>query len=129
MFKQQYNGDQIRKAILLYEKLKSFRKVAAILKISKSSIHRWYNRFHKVLSPTNRKYNKRKRRYKFETLIDDLRVIFQTDKLKFITLEQIRRLLDYEPSLSTIAKMLKRAKISRRRFTNHVRIRGLDQET
>ena len=62
-------------------------------------------------------------------MIDDLRVIYQSDKLKFITLEQIRRILDYKPSLSTIAKMLKRAKISRRRFTNHVRIRGqVDQE-
>jgi transposase len=72
MFKQQYNGEKIRKAILLYEKIRSFRKVAYILNISKSSIHRWYNRFHKVLSPSRPKYYKRKRKYKFETLIDDL---------------------------------------------------------
>ncbi len=49
MFTKQYNGNDIRKAIFLYSKLRSFRKEAQQLEIGKSSIHRWYSRFSKFI--------------------------------------------------------------------------------
>jgi transposase len=126
MYKQQYNGVDIRKAILLYEQIHSFRKVANIIGISKSTVHRWYTRFHRVLttSKRRRKHRKQKRTLKYPKLLDDLKAMFDRCDLKFLSLEQIRKLLDYKPSLSTLASSLKRANISRRRFSQTIRVKG-----
>lgn len=125
MFKQQYSGKQVREAILLYENIKSFRKVASRLSISKSTIHRWYTRFHRVLHSAKRsKYIKRTNRKKYPTLIDDLKSLFATNDLNYISLQQILQKLNYKPSLMQLSRSLRMAKISRRRFSAHVRIKG-----
>jgi|694.fasta_scaffold95454_2 transposase len=127
MFVQQYDGSTIRKAILMYDKMRSFRKVARIMNIGKTTVHRWYNRFNRVLSSSKRKKTqKRTRKLKYPTLVDDLKALFSApSKLKFISLSDIKsRLPDYFPSLSTLAKYLKKAGVSRRRFTNFTKVRG-----
>jgi transposase len=125
MFRQQYNGSEIRKSILLYEKIQSFRKVANIVNISKSTIHRWYNRFHRVLlTSKKRKMKKKKRKSKYPTLESDLKTIFARPDLKFLSLQQILHTLNYRPSLSTLAVALKNAKISRRRFSQTMKVKG-----
>jgi transposase len=126
MFLQRFDGSTIRKAILMYEKIKSFRKVASIMNVGKSTIHRWYNRFHRVLSTSRRqKKHKRRRKLKYPSLVNDLKAIFHgSSKLRFTSLTNIMVLLDYSPSLSTLSKYLKKAGVSRRRFTNFMKVRG-----
>ncbi len=112
MFVQQYDGSTIRKAILMYDNIRSFRKVAMIMNIGKTTVHRWYNRFNRVLSSSKRKKKKKRtRKLKYPTLVDDLKTLFSApSKLKFISLSDIKsRLPDYFPSLSTLAKYLKKA--------------------
>jgi hypothetical protein len=89
------------------------------MNIGKTTVHRWYNRFNRVLASSKRKKKqKRTRKLKYPTLVDDLKALFSApSKLKFISLSDIKsRLPDYFPSLSTLAG------VSRRRFTNFTKV-------
>lgn len=136
MFVQQYDGKKIRQAILMYNRIRSYRKVGEFLGIGKSTIHRWYNRFHMILN-TNKRSNvrmKRKRWTKFPQLKEHLSALFQNiDTVKFMTLENIRQALPEDnkrPSLSTLSMALrgKQVHVSRRRFGGVFRICGKESE-
>lgn len=102
-----YSGLEVRKAIILYDKLRSFRKVAQKLNIGKSTIHRWWNVLEK------RVFKNRKKRCilprKFKTLDKDvLNIVLGSSKTSIL---EIQKDLPYRVSISTIARSLKRQKI------------------
>ena len=131
MFKRIYEANEIRFAIQCYDKFKSYRKTAIYTGISKSSIQRWYSRFHSIMKIHN-KIQKRKRRVvhqkKYPNIIEDIKSLFSKQKLslRYISLQEIANDLSYEkqPSLSWICKLLKSNKISRRRFQKMYHVRG-----
>lgn len=139
MFTRIYEANEIRLSIKCYEQYKSYRKASDLTGISKSSIHRWYTKFHNILKIRS-KFQKRKKRsvtkLKFPSLVDDLKRIFLASKtVRFISLQEILNNLKYQkkPSLSWICKVLKKIKISRRRFqklhhVTGVNIKSLDEK-
>lgn len=123
MFKKKYDVSIVKKSIEMYYKTKSFRKTATICNVSKTTVHRWWTTFHKLLfrQPIQkRKYKRRKEKYCKLPLV--LQTIFDTTTLEHKSLKSIQSSVlssnHYEktPSLSWIHKNLKKAKISRRRF-------------
>ena len=124
MFKRIFNGEQVRQAIQLYERCRSFRKVAYQLKISKSTIHRWWSRFHyNAIYPKICKHRKRSRRSKYPNLQSEImNIVNAHHDLTYFSLTSIQHELNIRyqqvPSISTIHRMLNKSKVSRRRFTN-----------
>jgi transposase len=125
MFKQMYSRKSIISSIFLYEKLKSFRKVENKTGIGKSTIHRWYNKFHFMLSIRKSIYKKRNRKRKFVHLSEQIKTLFLgKSSLTFLSLKSIQCALKdqfgYEdpPHISTISKYIRQSRISRRRFEN-----------
>lgn len=118
-FEQRYNGNIVRKCIQMYEKLQSFRKVANITGIGKSTIHRWYMRFSQLaynIHSINKKKARKSRKKKFPYIEEKVRELFDHPDLRFISKQDIIKQLDINPSISTIHNVLKRCRISRRRF-------------
>lgn len=120
MFQRVYSSLEIKKAIEEYDKVKSFRKAASRCGISKSTIQRWYSKFHSFILRTPRKRvigKNRNRVQKYPSLIQDINDMFsKCTKVSFFTLDGIRSCLTYKPSLSWIHACLKKARVSRRRF-------------
>jgi transposase len=123
MFKKKYDVSIVKNSIEIYYKTKSFRKTATICNVSKTTVHRWWTTFHKLLfrpSIQKRKYKQRKEKYCQFPLV--LQSIFDTTTLEHKSLKNIQTSLllsNYytkTPSLSWIHKNLKKAKTSRRRF-------------
>lgn len=123
MFHKKYNSSTIRKCLETYTKVKSFRKTASICKVSKSTIHRWWNSFHKFLyRPKIQRKKYSRKNLVFPNIVNVLKELFDIQTLKFKTLKSIQNTLvdssiySKKPSLSWIFKSLRNAKISRRRF-------------
>jgi transposase len=119
-----YKPTQIKEALDTYDKIKSFRKVEFKLGISKSSIHRWWIKFH-TLSIRQRfqkyKKTKSKRLSKYRELHSLTKNLFlDLDTVKYFTLSQIQHILEKtyhkKPSLQWISQSLKKNKISKRKF-------------
>jgi transposase len=124
MFKREYRACEIRKALDIYRITKSFRKAERICGIGKSTIQRWWVSFHTlfVRHHRQRKKVKRRRKPKFEGVEGFLKKLFLSPKLEFISLKQIQRALPYSkpPCLSWLSMVLRKSRISRRRFTHAV---------
>lgn len=120
MFKQQYGATDIRRALEAYRKTKSFRVAERICGIGKSSIQRWWVSFHTLLvrRKLQRRKSRRSRKPKYAGLETSLRLLFQSHRLKFLSLHHIQQELGYHkpPCISWISQALKKAKVSRRRF-------------
>ena len=125
MYIQKYNIFHIKNAIALYDKYRSVRKVSFITNISKSTINRWWNKFH-ALSITT-KFQKKKKQYKkyrkpkylqLDSIIKN--EFYQTNQLKYFSLYQLQQMLSYKynitPSLSWIRIYLKKNKIKKKKF-------------
>lgn len=115
--------EKIRQALLSYAKHKSLRKTAADVGVGKSTVHRWWKSFH-LLTGIRNNHQKRKRRKtrksKYADIVQKLKDLFaQEGILKYYTLSSIREALspDSRPSLSSLCMYLRRAGISRRRFS------------
>lgn len=123
MFSRIYSSLEIKKAIECYDRVRSFRKASKLSGVSKSTIHRWYYSFHKFLLRPKYQARKRKRspkHLKFPTLVHDLTALFSGhDSIKMFTLKDIQQRLELhkQPSISWIHECLKKARISRRRFS------------
>jgi transposase len=124
MFTATYSSEKIRKALVTYQELKSFRKAALKIGISKSTIHRWWHSFHMLLGVRSRHQKRKKRRprkRKFDGLVQRLQEIFSSQTtLQYHTLRAIRALLpeNMQPSISHLHTCLRSARVSRRRFTS-----------
>jgi transposase len=121
VFKRVYTSKEIRKALDIYARLRSFRKTSLCTGFGKSTIHRWWNTFHGlIVRPQIRKKHTRKRKPKFPGIKDNIMSIFSSDTLSFFTIQSIQNKLagqfQYVPSSSWIRKELKALRISRRRF-------------
>ena len=131
MFTQQYNGKIILRALELYQQLQSFRTVATRLNLSKSSVHRWYHNFSIFRRIGNRfqKKPKRRRKIKYPDIVFDIRQLFETHKtLEILAINVLQEKLfekyGSKPSITTIRKALKQARISRRRFPTTFKLRN-----
>lgn len=125
MFTKVYKSCEIQRALELYSKLKSFRRVSSITKISKSTIHRWYITFYsRIVYGSKVKKRPRKRNAKYPLLIEQVKELFQGSKdVQYFSIKSIQTALSSKycynkPSIDTIRRALKKAKISRRRFTD-----------
>lgn len=122
MYSKTYNASEIRNALDVYNRNKSFRKSSFLTGISKTTIHRWYHSFHFLLIK-RRKFQKRKkykrRKLKYPELELFLKQLFEDKELRYLTLQIIQQSFhgNKSPSLSWIIKSLKKLKISRRRFS------------
>lgn len=128
MFTKQYDGTVIRKAVTLYLSGKmSFRLVAEATGVSKSSVHRWVQTLHHLIHRP--KKTKRTRKPKFPSLIMDVkRLLDSSDILKFTSLSDLQICLPYKVSKSWLRVALRKARVSRRRFT-HVKTSGSTLDT
>ena len=132
---QIYNVNHIKNAIQVYQRCKSFRKTALITQISKSTIHRWWNKFHNLsinYKFQKRKNKKRKRKPKYKNLENIIEKLFiNKTSIEFFTLESIQKYLQsnhyISPSLQWINHVLKKMKISKRKF-NTIKIQTRNQE-
>jgi len=124
MFIKSYQSKDIKSAIDVYSKVRSFRKAAAITKTSKSTIQRWWTSFHflfGIRTKLQRKKKTRKRKEKYPNICTDIRTVFETkgNTLHFFTLQEIKEALQnisnnkINPSISWLHYCLKRAKVSR----------------
>jgi transposase len=78
MFKTVYDSNTIRRAIQLYQEKKSFRKVANVLKVSKSTVHRWWCSFSKFVLPSSRVKKKKSRRTeKYPLICERIKSLFE----------------------------------------------------
>jgi transposase len=123
MFCKKYNSSIIRKCLQTYIKVKSFRKTAFICKVSKSTIHRWWNSFHTFMyRPKIQRKKCSRKNHVFPNIVNVLKELFDVKTLTFKTLKSIQNTLidssiySKKPSLSWIFQSLRNAKISRRRF-------------
>lgn len=132
MFTKTYTREHIINALILYQTLGSFRKVEKQIGISKSTIHRWWHcPFALGIRKKRGKKQKRQRtKTKFPNIIEDLKDIFNTKDLKYLSLQCIRKKLNYSKpvSLSWLATCLRKAKISRRRFSKLCNVKGPDKQ-
>ena len=120
----------MKNAIDCYDRVKSFRKAALETGISKSTIQRWYDKFHSLLLRVNHKIEKKKKkkrkvkRKKFEYIVEDIKEIFGRDnKMKYYSLQAIKDELNEKPgykkqspSLSWIHHVYKKAFLWRRKI-------------
>lgn len=119
MFSNIYNSIEIKKALDCYEKVNSFRIASKITGISKSTIQRWHVSFYKMMTRTSTFQIKKRtcrRSLKYPTLVQEIKDLFLNLKTPFFTLKEISKKI-LGPSISWIHKCLKKAKVSRRRFT------------
>jgi len=124
MFQPIYKPFQIRRALDLYNKVKSFRVASKKSGTSKSTIHRWWNSFQLVLYSRGRyqKKKRRTRRPKYLDLSSQLKKLFETPLFIYYSLKSIqsalrdRRYHRLTPSKSWIHALLRKNRISRRRF-------------
>jgi transposase len=121
MFKRVYTSKEIRNALDIYSRLKSFRKASLYTGLGKSTIHRWWNTFHSIiLRPKIQKKCKRTRTSKYPKIQEHIQSLFTSDKLSYCTIGSIQSKLKHHyknpPSWSWIHKLLKKCRISRRRF-------------
>ncbi len=100
----------------IYHKVRSFRKATQLSGISKSTICRWWNSLHSLRKRHRLQRKKKTRKHKYKHLEESVENLFTSDTLKYFTLQEIRKNLDNKPSLSTIHRILKKVKISRRKF-------------
>lgn len=120
MYKKTYSSKDVIMSLNLYERLKSFRKTSMLCGISKSTIHRWWGSLHCLRKRTKFQRKKTLRQSRFSNLKNSLQAMFSDNALKFYTLKQIRDAIkDTKPSISTIHRVLKTIKVSRRRFDTH----------
>jgi transposase len=121
MYKKNYHFSDIIHALSLYEQLKSLRKTAIKTGISKSTIHRWWHRLSSnFCRPKLRKYKRKRKRTKYPYIVEHIKDLFTSSSLQYYTLKNIRSALPYcekQPSISYISKLLRLARVSRRRFT------------
>ena len=74
------------------------------------------NSLHSLRKRHRLQRKKKTRKPKYKNFEDSVKNLFTSDTLKYFTLQEIRNNLDSKPSLSTIHRILKKAKISRRKF-------------
>jgi transposase len=111
-FERQYNGNKVRECIQKYEHFKSFRKVEKITGVGKSTINRWYIRFSKLaygFTNSKRICKRKHRSSKFKDLVENIKKLFQSDNLTYLSKQDIINNLPYtvKPSISTVAKQTK----------------------
>lgn len=110
-----YSVSEIKEAILCYIEVLSFRKAEALLNISKSTLHRWWHRFGKLVRCPKRKGKRKKQARKpfiarkHKTLDKD--VLDLVTNKAFTSVSQIQAELPYQVSLTTIRRSLKRNKV------------------
>ena len=131
MFKSVFSRKSIIESIFLYEKLKSYRKVARKMGISKSTIHRWCSKFHFMFAIRKQKISRKQRCKKYKSLVDDLRQIFNAhNNMEYLSVHSIRTALTKRfhyldvPCLSSIRRAMKQLGISRRRLRSINAIKG-----
>lgn len=118
-FEKQYNGHVVKKCIQMYERFHSFRKVERMTGVGKSTIHRWYLKFGKLaynLRVSRKRKIRKTRKQKYPDLEEKVSQLFECQNIKYLSKKDILSQLDIKPSISTIHNVLKRCKISRRRF-------------
>lgn len=118
-FEKQYNGHIVKQCIQMYERFHSFRKVERITGVGKSTIHRWYGKFSQLaynLRPSRQKKIRKTRKHKYPDLQEKVSRLFECQNIKYLSKKDILSQLDIKPSISTIHNVLKRCKVSRRRF-------------
>lgn len=116
MYKKTYSSSDVIKSLNIYHKVRSFRKAAQISGVSKSTICRWWNSLHCLRKRQRLQRKKKNRKPKYKNLEESIKNLFSSDSLKFFTLQEVREKLETKPSLSTIHRVLKNSKISRRKF-------------
>jgi len=121
MFKSSYSPSTIKKALLMYENYRSFRKVAYCFSISKSTLHRWWTYFHRFLSKP--RIQKKKTKSPYVTKYNKLHLLIHNLFKARNTKHPLRSLGDFlnifqnhglNPSIATIQRYLKKERISRR---------------
>lgn len=117
MYSKTYKPKDVIKALNAYHRLKSFRKASYECGISKSTIQRWSVSLNHIFK-RNPKYKKKvQRQLKYPNLIHNIKSIFESDVLKFTTLQvSLKTFYTKPPSISRIHRCLKLSNISRRRF-------------
>jgi len=122
MFSVIHAPEKIREALASYQKHHSFRTAARSVGVGKSTLHRWWRSFHRLLGVRSRHQHKKARRArtpKYPGLVQQLQQLFAGEStLRYHTLRSIRSMLppDAQPSLSHLYRALRAARISRRRF-------------
>jgi len=122
-----YSVQDVRNVINLYQRYKSFRSVERITGISKSTVHRYWTRFHLLCLSSNthswkrRKKARQHRCGKYKNLANEINSLFSNaETVTLFSLKDIQKALSgkYEnpPSFPIIAKCLKKNKISKRKF-------------
>jgi hypothetical protein len=90
-FCKKYNSSIIRQCLETYIKVRRFRKTACICKVSKSTIHRWWNAFHTFMyrpKIQRKKYSRKKQ--VFPNIVNTLKKLFDVKTLTFKTLKSIQ---------------------------------------
>ena len=94
MYSKAYGANEIRNALDVYNRHKSFRKTSTITGISKTTVHRWFHSFHFLLVK-RRKFQKKKKhkrqKVKYPNLDYFLKSLFENEELMYLTLEIIQR--------------------------------------
>ena len=132
MFIKVYTRNDVINAMNTYNTMHSFRKAAKHTGISKSTIHRWWScPFSIGIRKKRDKKQKRKRiNIKYPKLLDDIQNIFNIEELKYLSLQSIRKKLNYkkQPSISWLAMCLKRCVIGRRRLSKLYKVKGPNKD-
>ena len=125
MFLQVYKPYQIRKALDMYDKYRSFRKVQTYTGISKSTVHRWWHTISFLRLPRQRYQTKKKKRTrspKYKELVTLLKSLFTDTCLRYWTLDTIRITIGLKysqiPSKSWIHNLLPKAQLRKRKFVS-----------
>jgi transposase len=122
MFQGKYTCLQIVQALRLYCEHKSFRKVEAICKIGKSSIHRWSQTIGIIgYSKRKTRLGVRKKRFsKYYKIRGFISKLFSQDKTSIFSLAQIKGMVSsrfgLSPSISCIRNILRELNIGRKAF-------------
>ena len=124
MYSRTYPAGEVITALETYNSVKSLRKASYITGVSKSTIHRWWTNLRTVIRRKDKRKRRFKRRHKYPNLDDVIKHLFYQNKdLAFMHLKQIQYALNLShgisPSLTSLYRVLKRCKISRRRFNIH----------
>jgi transposase len=96
-FQHLYKASEIKKALDVYTRFKSFRKTAKITGISKTTVHRWYHQFHFLIMNRKKiqKYKKKRRsNVKYPELESFIKGLFQEKQLRYYTLSIIQNLYE-----------------------------------
>lgn len=107
-----YPAEVIKESIILYSQLRNFRSVAKATGIGKSTIHRWYMNFGRLLKRHPVQKRKAKKRT-YPTLQDDIQRILENKTNIILSLLDIVKLLNYTPSITSVWRSLKTLKVCR----------------